>query len=355
LLTIMRSRFLFQAIPAGFRVAAAVSAAALLTGIVLVEFAGHGRAQQDPSLAAPGRIEGASAPLAIGVAAAGTVREVLVQPGSRVHAGDVLLRLDCQPLEAELRARQARLGVAAATYDRVKNGSRPDEIKVGEAVVAYSQAKADEAGKALDRAEALQEGVTVTTARILEAKRDARITQAQVAEARARLSLLRAGSREEDIRRAEAYRDAAADDVETARAQLAQCSVRAPVDGAVLDVAVNAGQYLSTAVPQPLLHLVAAGAQHVRAEVELRDAPRLCAGEGATVRSEAAPAGQPLRATVTTIGAAVSARTLPAGNDAHGSEVVPVLLTLDRGAPALPIGAPATVRFDPCRAKTVAN
>ncbi len=159
---------------------------------------------------------------------------------------------------------------------------------------------------------------------------------------------MRAGSREEDIRQSEALRDAATADVETARAQLAQCSVRAPVDGTVLDVAVNAGQYLSTAVPQPLLHLVADGAQRVRAEVELRDAPRLCAGESATVLSEAAPAGPPLRAAVTAIGATVSPRTLPAGSEAHGGEIVPVTLTLDRGAPALPIGAPATVRFDPC-------
>jgi HlyD family secretion protein len=347
----MPTRLLRPAVAAGSWTAA-VLGALLLAGVVLAELAEHGRAQQNPSIVAPGRIEGASPPFAIGVAAAGTVAEVLVQPGSRVRAGDLLVRFDCRPLEAELGARQARLRAAAATYDRVKNGSRPDEIAVGEAIVGYSLAKADEAQKALNRAQALQEGVTVTTARLLEVKRDARIAEALLAEARARLSLLRAGSREEDIRQSQALRDAAAADVETVRAQLAQCSVRAPVDGVVLDVAVNAGQYFSTAVPQPLLHLVADGAQRVRAEVELRDASRLCTGESATVLSEAVPAGPPLRAAVTAISAAISPRTLPAGSAAHGGEIVPVTLTLDHGAPALPIGAPATVRFDPCPPKT---
>jgi HlyD family secretion protein len=348
----MRSRLLRSAAPARFRVVAAALGALIVAGIVLAEFAGRGHAQQNPSFAAPGRVEGASPPFSIGVAAAATVGEVLVHPGSRVHAGDILVRLDCRPLRAELRSRQARLRAAVATYGRVKNGSRPDEIVVGEAIVGYSQAKAEEAQKALDRAEALQEGVTVTTARVLEVKRDARITAAQLAEARARLSLLRAGSREEDIRHAEALRDAAVADVETARAQLAQCSVRAPVDGVVLDVAINTGQYLSTAVPQPLVHLVADGPQRVRAKIELRDAPRLCVGESATVLSEVSPAGPVLRAEVTAISAGVSPRTLAAGHEGHGSDVAGVMLTLDQGAPLLPIGAPATVRFDPCAPKT---
>src|SRR6185437_3229462 len=129
--------------------------ALLLAAVVLAELAEYGHPQQNPGLIAPGRIEGASPPFAIGVAAAGTVREVLVQPGAHVHAGDLLIRLDCRPLEAELRARQARLRAAAATYDRVKNGSRPDEIAVGEAIVGYALAKADEAQKALTRSEAL--------------------------------------------------------------------------------------------------------------------------------------------------------------------------------------------------------
>ena len=122
--------------------------------------------------------------------------------------------------------------------------------------VGYATARAEEAQKTYERAQALREGVSVTTARVLETQRDARVFAAQLAEARARLALLRAGSREEDIGEAEARRDTATAQLEEARAQLDQCSIRAPVDGAVVDVVANPGQFMSLAVPAPLLHMV---------------------------------------------------------------------------------------------------
>jgi multidrug resistance efflux pump len=307
--------------------------------------------------AAPGRVEGAGPPLSVGVAATGIVSDILVREGSRVQAGQLLVKLDCAPQEAELRTRQAHLAAAQASYDRYRDGSRPDEIAVGEAVVGYSQARADEAEKALQRALELQEGVTVTTARVLEVKRDARIAAAQLAEAGAQLNLLRAGSREEDIRQAKALRDAAAAEFDAARARLDQCSVKAPVDGVVLDVLINQGQFLSLAVPQPLLRIVPDGESRVRAEVGLRDLAHVCRQQRATIAAEAFP-NAAITAQVVSISPAVSRPSLgnapgvaaPANADA--SDVVAVVLNVDRGAPALPIGLPVTVHFEACPSKS---
>jgi HlyD family secretion protein len=207
------------------------------------------------AFSAPVLGQSAGSTLSIGVSAGGVISDIFVHAGSRVHAGDALVKLNCQPLEADLRSRQAQLHAAQATFDKVKNGPRPDEIKVGEAIVGYSQARAEEAQKTLDRTQELQEGVTVTTARVLEVKRDSRIADAQLEEAKARLSLLQAGSREEDIRQSEALRDAAAAELDSTRARLDLCTVHAPVDGVVTDIPVNVGQYVSVAVPQVLLHM----------------------------------------------------------------------------------------------------
>jgi HlyD family secretion protein len=306
---------------------------------------------QNSTIVAPGRIEGAGPALSIGVAVAGVVSEILVQEGSVVHSGDTLVRFACQPLEADLRSREAHLRALQATLDRVKNGPRPDEIRVGEAVVNFSQAKADEAQKTLERSEALQEGVTVSAARILEVRRDARIAAAQLAEARARLSLLRAGSREEDIRQAEAARDTAAADVETGRARLEQCSIRAPVNGIVLDVLANPGEYFSSALPQPLLHIIPDGPLRVRAEVELRDAPRICATQTASIAPDASPSAA-IRAQVAAISPAASPRSLAsAAAEARNKDILAVVLSLDPSAPPPPIGSAVTVRFDACPPK----
>jgi multidrug resistance efflux pump len=307
---------------------------------------------QASNLVAPGRVEGAGPVMSIGAAASGTVKEVLVHEGSRVRAGQPLIMLDCRPMEDEVEARAAQLGAAQSAFDRTRNGSRPDEIAVGEAVVGYSQARAEEAQKTLDRTQAMHEGVTVTAARVLEVIRDARIAAAQLAEARAKLALLRAGSREEDIRKAEAKRNAAAADLEATRARLAQCSVRAPVDGTVLDVQASPGQYVSQAVPAVLLHLIQDDQLRTRAEIELRDLGRVCAAQSATVASDALP-NLSIPAKVASISPEVSNRTIATpGADTRGKDVIAVVLDLDHGAPALPIGLPVTVHFGPCTSKT---
>jgi multidrug resistance efflux pump len=303
---------------------------------------------QSAAFTASGRVEGAAPALTIGAAAAGVVNEVFVGEGDHVAAGQMLIKLDCRSTAAEVHAREARLKAAQAAYDRSRNGSRPDEIAVGEAVVGYSQARAEEAQKTLDRTEALKEGVTVTTAHILEVQRDARIAAAQLEEAKARLSLLRAGSREEDVRQAKALMDAAAAELEASRAILDQCFVRAPIDGIVLDVLVSRGQYVSLAVPQPMLHIVPAGPVRVRAEVELRNVPQICQAQSATVSSDGFP-NKTVSAHVTSISPAIT----PPDSALHReSETVSVFLNEAGGAPAMPLGSAVLVHFDACPSKT---
>jgi HlyD family secretion protein len=337
--------------PGSVKLGAALAGAAVVLAIFAVSSRMLG---QDSGFAAPGRVEGADPPMSIGVAASGIISKVLIHEGDHVAAGQLLITLDCRPLEADVHAREAHLAAAQAVYDRYRNGSRPDEIAVGEAVVGFSQARADEAQKTLQRTESLQEGVTVTTARVLEVQRDARIAAAQLRQARAQLALLRAGSREEDIRDAKALRDAAAADLEGARARFDACSVRAPADGVVLDVLVNQGQFLSLAVPQPLLHLVAAGPSRVRAEIGLNDLAHVCPQQHAAIAAAAFP-NTSIAAHVTVISPVVAARGSTAVA-AHAPEsapaTVPVTLSMDPGGPVLPIGLPVTVHFAACPSKS---
>jgi multidrug resistance efflux pump len=307
---------------------------------------------ETPGLKAAGRVEGEHRMMSLGIAVSGLVDHILVREGERVQAGQTLLKLDCRPMAAELRAREAQLRAAQATFDRYRNGSRPDEITVGEAAVRYSIARADEAEKALERADAMQEGVTITTAHMLEVKRDARIASALLEEARARLSLLRAGSREEDVRQAEAARDAMMAQVDAGRARLDQCVIRAPADGVVLDVLASPGQFFSTEVPQPLLRVLADGPLRVRTEIDQRDLIHVCLSQTANVTADAFP-NQDIHADVAFISPTIAARPASAAAaELQGSQVVPVLLEIDHNAPSLPIGSTVTVRFDPCPSRS---
>jgi multidrug resistance efflux pump len=146
------------------------------------------------------------------------------------------------------------LQAAEANYERVLNGPRPEEIAIGEAGVGVAVARAEEARAALDRANAMQIGVSITLAQRLVVERDSRVADAVLMDARKRPALLQAGSRAEDVDEAKAKRDQAAAFLEEGRAEFDQCTVRAPAAGTV-KVLVTLGQYVSTFAPTTLVQL----------------------------------------------------------------------------------------------------
>ena len=192
--------------------------------------------------------------LSLGVARSGIVQAIPVQDGAHVEAGQILLQLDCRPLQQEIDFRAASLAAAEAAFTRVRNGPRQEEIAIGEAGVGVAEARAEEAQASLDRANALQIGVAITRAQLLLVERDSRIADAQLLDARKKLALLKAGSRVEDIDEARARRDAAAAFLDEGKAELEQCSVRAPAAGTI-KVLATIGEFVSVYAPTPLVQM----------------------------------------------------------------------------------------------------
>jgi multidrug resistance efflux pump len=193
-------------------------------------------------------------PLTLGVARSGVVQTIKVADGDHVEAGRVLIALDCGPLAKDIDVFAPSLQAAEANYERVLNGPRPEEIAIGEAGVGVAAARAEEARAALDRANAMQVGISITLAQRLVVERDSRVADAVLMDARKKLALLQAGSRAEDVAEAKAKRDQAAAFLEERKAEFDQCTVRAPAAGTV-KVLVTLGQYVSTFAPTTLVQL----------------------------------------------------------------------------------------------------
>jgi multidrug resistance efflux pump len=300
-------------------------------------------------VAAPGRIEHAGNVMLIGTAASGTVAELLVQEGARVESGQPLVRIDCAPLQKERNARTSSLAAIEAALARVVQGPRPEEIAIGVANAALAEARAEEASIALQRALSWGQGITITEAQLDQTKRDARIAAAQLDEARAKLALLRAGSRREDILEAQSRRDAANALVEEAEARLGHCSVRAPANGTVLSIGVTPGQFVSTSSAVTLLKLMDDGKRRVRAEVEGRDLARVCMKQPAIVTSESFP-GIQIDAVTERMSEAMTRPTMSSGQPSEKSDrdVREVLLSLTKDASNWPIGLRVSVKFGSC-------
>jgi multidrug resistance efflux pump len=167
----------------------------------------------------------------------GRVTEVLVSEGARVSGGAPLVRFDLSELEASRRQLEARVQQAAAEAAKLRRGFRPEEIEQAEASAQRERAALDalKEGPRKQEIEQAEAELAAAEAEAVNAERnhtriaklhtsgdvssqaadDAR-TRRDAAKAHAesvaeRLNLLRAGTREEQVREGEArYRQAAA-------------------------------------------------------------------------------------------------------------------------------------------------
>jgi multidrug resistance efflux pump len=256
--------------------------------IVISEVGCAASGQPANAISVPGRIEGAGKILSLGASTTGTISQLLVKPGDHVEARQALLHVECSDLEGEILARQSDLAAAEAVFARVTHGSRPEEIAIGDANVNLAEARLHEAQKEFDRTQALHEGVTVTRVQIDQAERDARMASAMLAEVRAKLALLKVGSREEDIAEARSRRDATKARLDAAAARLSYCTVGAPISGIILSVRVSPGQLVSLMAPATLMTMVDDSKRRTRAYVAERDTSRICLGELAQISAEGA-------------------------------------------------------------------
>jgi multidrug resistance efflux pump len=293
---------------------------------------------------APGRVEGAGDVLSLGTSATGTIAELLVNAGAHVRAGQHLVRVECANVERELEARKSDLAAAEAAFSRTLHGPRPEEISIGIANVNLADARLQEAEKALQRTQLLREGFTVTRVQIDQAQRDARMAAALLDEVRAKLALLKAGSREEDVTESRSRRDAAKGRVEEAAARLGYCSVDAPIGGMVLSTNVSPGQFVSSTVPVTLLTMVDDSTRRIRAFVDEREISKLCPRQRARITADGMP-GVQIDGVVETVGVAVGEN--PFANNA-ARQFRQVMLSVPDNQQQMPIGLRVAVQFSPC-------
>jgi HlyD family secretion protein len=325
------------------------SAVKLLSGLLIVATAwwgsgGVGVGQPADSTAAPGRVEGGSDILSLGTSATGTIAELLVNAGDHVQAGQRLVRVECGNIDRELEARKSDLAAAEAALLRTVHGPRPEEISIGVANVNLADARLQEAEKSFQRTQQLHEGFTVTRVQIDQAQRDARIAAALLDEVRAKLALLRAGSREEDITEAHSRRDAAKGRVDEAAARLGYCAVDAPIGGIVLSTNVSPGQLVSATAPVILLTMVDDGRRRVRAFVDEREISKLCPRQRARISADGVPGAQ-IDGVVENVGVAVGENPFASNASRQFRQV---MLSVPDNQPQMPIGLRVSVQFSPC-------
>jgi len=220
----------------------------------------------------------------------GRVAFVHVSEGERVTVGTLLVSLESASEEAAVLAAEAQVDVARATLLRSRRGVGTDELAAITGDADAARARAELSSEALARLESAASGGGATRDEVERARRTAEADRFSVTAASARVSGGRSGRRE-DILVASAQVRAAEAQLAEAQARLALLRVTAPIDGEILEIHYRVGEYVSpTPGSEPLVVMGDTSTLRVRVDVDERDVGRVVSGAAALVTADAFPA-----------------------------------------------------------------
>lgn len=212
--------------------------AVALVGLLILAVAGAGayywqhRGDGEARLVLQGNVDVREVDLAFKVG--GRISELAVDEGDRVGAGQVLASLDKRYFDDALDQARAREAAQQAALDKLRDGSRPEEIAEAKAEVDAARAASQIARITLAREKLLLTSSVASQQSYDSALADSSGADARLDGAGQALALAIAGARPEDIAAARAQLDAAQDDVTSAERNLQDADLMAPEAGTVL-------------------------------------------------------------------------------------------------------------------------
>ena len=194
-----------------------------------------------------GRIEATE--IDISTKTAGRIKEILVDEGAFVTAGQVLAVMDTQQLEAQRKQAEASLQRAAISVDTARSllSQREAEREAAAAVIDQREAEQDAAERKLARTEQLIRTNTTSQQTFDDDRASAQRARAAVAASKASLSASEAaiGAAKAQIVDAEASVVAAQAAIESIVADINDSTLRSPREGRVQYRVAQPGEVLS--------------------------------------------------------------------------------------------------------------
>lgn len=247
------------------------------------------RSPYDDAVAGTGIVEPQTENISVGAQLPGIVVEVLVEVNQRVRAGDPLFRLDDRELRAKLKLQQAAAAEAQASLTRLENLPRAEDRPLSLAKVSEAEAVLADKLALMQRAQELRSKNAISEEERVSREHGYQTARAQLDYAKAQLELLEAGSWKYDVdvaARAVEQAQAVVDQVQT---DIDRLTVRALVDGEVLQVNVRPGEYVGVTSGQAYIVLGNVEKLHVRVSIDEHDIPRYRPGSKAKALLKGTP------------------------------------------------------------------
>lgn len=238
---------------------------------------------------ANGRIEAVE--IDIAAKTAGRVKEVLVDEGDFVHAGQRLARMDTAVLEAQRREAEAQLQRARIAVETASAlvTQREAERKAAQAFIAQRKAELDAAQKQLARTRELAPRGAVPASKLDDDRAVAEAAKAAVGAAQAQAAAAQAaiGQARSNVVAAQAAVEAGQATIERVQADIDDSVLTAPRDGRVQYRVAQPGEVLSPG--GVVLNMVDLADVYMTFFLPTEQAGRLALGTEARLVLDAAP------------------------------------------------------------------
>jgi membrane fusion protein (multidrug efflux system) len=287
----------------------------------------------------------------------GQVRRVLVHDHQSVTAGETLMTIESRPFRLALDSAEAELDAARSQVETLRGVWREAVSELADA-----EARADYFKRQWQRQEELAVRGVASASKRDESQNEARAAADRVTTVREKLQRVLTALNGDPKLAAEEHhlvRDKTAAR-ERAALDLARTSIRAPVDGVVVNMRVQQGEQVKAATP--LFVLVVVSRPWVEANFKETELTHVKVGQKATVVLDTYP-DTTWEAVVESLSPATGAEfaVLPpqnaSGNWVKVVQRLPVKLRLapQAGEPALRAGMTATVKIDTGRQRSVGS
>ena len=180
----------------------------------------------------------------------GRVAAAEFREGDAVVAGKtILLQVDRGGREITLRERAAAVARAKKQWEKVKEGSRSEEVAQRLAGVKEQEAVLQHHRRDLERARRLHEGKLISLAEFQKVESGYIAAREKHGSARAALKLTRSGARAEDIAMAEAEHDEARARLDAVAYEIEKSTLPAPLSGFIVRKHVDVGDWVNAGEP----------------------------------------------------------------------------------------------------------
>jgi HlyD family secretion protein len=175
----------------------------------------------------------------------GQIKKLLVDEGSHVKKGDLLVEIDHNLLDIQLRQAEANVELANAQLKLLISGSRKEDIKQSEEVLKQSKINLEQSKADKERMDKLYRAGSVTKKQLEDAETRFDLTLAQYNSANENLKKIRKIARPEEIEQSRANLKKNIAGADILKQNIEDCKVYAPTDGIISKKYVEAGEIVN--------------------------------------------------------------------------------------------------------------